>query len=112
MKVVVDRIGPKIVMDSPAEGMRTKDAAIKVSGSVMDTHGLPDEALITLEVGNEKRDFKLEPSGKFETTITLPAGEIDETVMVSCSVVDRVGNASDMTHSVHVDRKKPMIRSQ
>jgi len=81
-------LGPRIVLDSPADGQAFPDGFVAVSGTAYRTRTLMLDGAPLL----------IDESGKFYTLLTLPSGG----AILSLTATDRFGRATSVRRTVLV----------
>ncbi|MFD2611113.1 S8 family serine peptidase [Paenibacillus gansuensis] len=97
VSINLDNAAPIINLVSPAEGTRTNQSTITVTGTTYDEH--PGELKINGET------IQTADGGKFSTQVHLKDGENRIAIQAS----DQAGNVTDLIRTVTLDTTKPVI---
>lgn len=102
----VDTVPPVLVVNSPADGLITAQAALAVSGSSNDVTSSPVTVKITLN-GSDQGSVTLADDGSFSKTVQLAEGS--NSIVVTAT--DAAGRSTEITRTVTLDSAVPKIVS-
>ena len=99
----VDTVPPTLNISSPADGLKTNNANLTVSGTTNDVTSNP--VTVTIKLNGTDQGTVTVTSGSFSKAITLAAGS--NTIVVRST--DSAGKYSEITRTVTLDTTPPTI---
>lgn len=102
----VDTVAPTLNVTSPAEGLKTNQSSLTVSGTTNDATSSPVTVTIKLNSGAAE-EVTVQSNGSFSKQLTLANGE--NTIVITAT--DSAGKSTPVTRHVTLDTGAPVFQS-
>lgn len=102
----VDTVAPTLNVTSPAEGLKTNQSSLTVSGTTNDATSSPVTVTIKLNSGAAE-EVTVQSNGSFSKQLTLANGE--NTIVITAT--DSAGKSTSVTRHVTLDTGAPVFQS-
>ena len=101
---IIDTVPPTLNITSPADGLKTNNSALTVSGTTNDSTSSPVTLTIKLNSGNAEA-ITVGTNGAFSKALTLAQG--DNTITLTAR--DQAGKTTTITRKVTLDTTAPVF---
>lgn len=106
VQFTVDTVAPTLNISSPAEGLKTNQSSLTVSGTTNDATSSPVTVTVKLNSGSAEQ-VTVQSNGSFSKQITLANGE--NTIVITAT--DSAGKSTSVTRHVTLDTGVPVFQS-